>query len=126
MITMVCFRTSGTEYCLPVAATRAVRTTSGLISLPDPRHDVAGLLPGQPPLTVLSALGAGGSHVLVIDVGDDRFGLLVDEVTGLRRFDDDDVRPTPDGRSHALVSGTVQTDGRLMLIADPDALAARL
>ena len=123
---MVCFRTGVTEYCLPVESTRAVRANSGLIALPDPRPDVAGLMPGNPPLTVLSSLGTQGSHVLVLDVHDRRFGLLVSEVTGLRRINDGDIVLAPDGEGHALVSGTVQTDGGLMLIADADALARRL
>lgn len=123
---MVCFRTGATEYCLPVESTRAVRANSGLVALPDPRQDVAGLMPGNPPLTVLSSLGAHGSHVLVPDVHDRRFGVLVGEVTGLRRINDGDVVLAPDGEGHALVSGTVQTDDGLMLIADADALARRL
>ncbi len=125
-MTMVCFRTSGTAYCLPVEEIRAVRETSGMVMLPDPQRDVAGLLPGHPPLTVLSTLGAQGSHVLVLDVAGKSFGLLVDEVTGLQRVDDDDIRHTPDGQAHALVSGTVQTADRLMLIVDTGTLAARL
>lgn len=123
---MVCFRTGATEYCLPVESTRAVRANSGLVALPDARQDVAGLMPGNPPLTVLSSLGAQGSHVLVLDVHDRRFGVLVGEVTGLRRINDGDVVLAPEGEGHALVSGTVQTDDGLMLIADADALARRL
>ena len=36
MTTMVCFRSAGTDYCMPVHAARAVRRSSGMISLPDP------------------------------------------------------------------------------------------
>ena len=114
---------------MPVEATRAVRATTGMIALPDPRRDVAGLIPGQPPLTVISPLGAAGSHVLVVQTegaSAKRFGLLVDQVIGLRRIDEDDIRSAPEGQARLFVSGTVESDGELMLIADPYALAGHL
>jgi chemotaxis signal transduction protein len=129
MITMVCFRTGNASYCMPVEATRAVRATTGMIALPDPARDVAGLIPGQPPLTVISPLGTAGSHVLVVQTDGasaKRFGLLVDQVIGLRRIDEDDIRSAPEGQARLFVSGTVESDGELMLIADPYALATHL
>jgi chemotaxis signal transduction protein len=129
VITMVCFRTREAAYCMPVEATRAVRETTGMIALPDARRDVAGLMPGQPPLTVISALGATGSHVLVVQTAGAharRFGLLVDRVVGLRRVDEDDIRGTPHGQARPFVCGTVESEGELMLVADPDALAGQL
>jgi chemotaxis signal transduction protein len=126
MTTMVCFRTGETAYCLPVQATRSVCATTGLMTLPSARPGVAGILPGDPPLTVLSSLGTGGSHILVIHTHDRRFGLLVDAVTELCRVEDDMVGPAPSGQSRQLVSGTVERDGHLLLIADPDALAGEL
>lgn len=126
MLTMVCFRASGSTYCVPLQAVRSVRTTDELIALPDPAADVVGVLPGDPPLTVISPLGSGGRHILVMEAHDKSFGLLVDVVTGLERFDDADVRPAPDGQDRVLVSGTLEADGRLVLVADPGALAGRL
>ena len=126
MSTVVCFRTGDTAYCVPVQATHAVRATTGIMALPRARRGVAGILPGDPPLTVLSTLGAGGSHILVIHSHDKKFGLLVDAVTDLYQVDDDQIGPAPDGQDGQLVSGTVERDGRLVLIADPEALAAAL
>ncbi|SDL06502.1 hypothetical protein E3T54_03815 [Cryobacterium sp. Sr8] len=126
MMTMVCFRSAGAGYCLPVEATRAVRPADGIRSLPGAASDIVGILPGQPPLTVISALGGGGSHVLVVETGETTFGLLVDAVTGLRRISAADIRPAPTGQGRAFISGTVDSDGELMLVADPVALAARL
>jgi chemotaxis signal transduction protein len=123
---MVCFRTGDTAYCLPVQATRSVCDTTGLMALPSARPNVAGILPGDPPLTVLSSLGTGGSHILVIHTHGRWFGLLVDAVTELCRVDDDMIGPAPGGQSSPLVSGTVERDGKLLLIADPDALAGVL
>jgi chemotaxis signal transduction protein len=126
MTTMVCFDVAGAAYCLPVHATRSVRTVDGLIRLPDAVADVTGILPGDPPLTVISPLHARGTHVLVLDVDGMAFGLLVDAVTGIKRVDEADIRPAPAGQDSALVCGTLESDGRLLLVADAKALAARL
>jgi chemotaxis signal transduction protein len=124
--TMVYFEAAGAQYCLPVQATRSVRIANGMIALPDPASDVTGVIPGDPPLTVISPLQSRGTQVLVIEAGGKTFGLLVDAVTGLQRIDDGDIRPAPHGQDRQLISGLLDTDGHLVLVADPSALAARL
>jgi chemotaxis signal transduction protein len=126
MTTMVYFRSEGASYCLPVEATRAVRVASGIVALPAPRPDIAGIIPGQPPITVISVLGTGGAQILVIESGGTTFGLLVDSVTGLRRIAAADIHPSPTGQDRALISGSIDSDGELVLVTDPAALAARL
>jgi len=126
LTTMVCFQAAGSAYCVPLQAARSVRTTDDLVALPDPAADVVGVLPGDPPLTVISPLRSEGRHILVMEADNKSFGLLVDVVTGLERFDDADVRPAPEGQDRTLVSGTVEADGRFVLVADPGALAGRL
>jgi chemotaxis signal transduction protein len=126
MTTMVHFQSAGTAYCMPVDATRAVRRTTGMIALPAPGPDIVGILPGEPPLTVISPLGTGGTHVLIVSAGDKTFGLLVDTVTGLRRVPDADIRPPPAGQDRPLICGTIHTGTELILVADPNALAGRL
>jgi chemotaxis signal transduction protein len=123
---MVCFRTSQGRFALPVESTLAVRTMDGLVDLPAPRRDVVGLLPGDPPLSVLSSLGAGGDRVLVVIADDVRYGLNVLEVLGISRFDDDEIGPPPKGQLDGLVAGTLHGSDELMLVADARALAARL
>lgn len=123
MTTMVEFEVDGVRYCLPVAAARAVRSSAGLVPLPSPAPSVAGLLPGDPPLTVISPFGSAGLHVLVLEVEEGVCGLLVDSVTGLRRVDDADIRPAPRGQHDELVSGSVLIDGAMVLLADPQAVA---
>lgn len=123
---MVCFVAAGAAYCLPVEAARAVRPVRGMIALPAGRPDVTGMLPGDPPLSVISVLGPGGRQVLVVEADGKRFGLLVDAVSGLRRVDEADIRPAPDGQERRLVSGTIDTGDELLFVADPAALAGRL
>ena len=126
MTTMVCFQAAGAAYCLPLEAARSVRTAADLVPLPDPAADVAGIIPGDPPLTVISPLRSSGRHILVIEAGGQAFGLLVDVVTGIRQVDAADIRPAPRGQGRTLVSGTFDTDGRLVFVADPTALAGAL
>ncbi len=126
MTTMVCFTSAGADYCIPVHAARAVRRTGGMIALPAPGPDIAGIVPGDPPLTVLSPLGASGTYILVVETVAKTFGLLVDAVTGLRQIAPADIDPAPDGQDRPLLSGTVTTGGHLIMITDPIALAGRL
>lgn len=123
MRTMVQFSVGGSDYCLPVDATRAVRSAAGLIALPGPVPDVAGLLTGDPPLTVLSPFGGGGKRIIVVQVGDLMYGLLVETVTGLRRVDETHIRAAPRGQRRKLVSGSIDIDGQLVLVTDPAAMA---
>jgi chemotaxis signal transduction protein len=126
MTTMVCFTAANADYCLPVQAARSVRTADGMISLPDPNPDVAGMIPGDPPLTVISPLHGDRGHILIVQAGEKTFGLLVDTVTGLRRIDDAEIGPAPEGQNSPLISGTLHTGDRLLLVADPLALAGQL
>ena len=126
MRTMVCFRTVDGRFALPIESTLSVTTTEGLVNLPAPRADVIGMLPGEPPLSVLAALGRGGDHVLVLVSQGVRYGLQVLEVFGVRRFNDDEVGPAPKGQQSELISGTVGGPTDLTLVVDPKALAARL
>ena len=123
---MVCFQASGTAYCLPVETTRAVLSASGMVSLPAPHPDVSGIIPGNPPLTVISPLGTDGAHILVISTDDLTFGLQVEQVTGLRRVDEADIHPAPRGQQDQLVSGTIDFRGELVMVASATALAGRL
>jgi chemotaxis signal transduction protein len=123
---MVCFQAADAAYCLPVEVTRAVRPSLGMVVLPAARPDVAGLIPGDPPLTVISPLGAAAGVILVVEAGGTVFGLLVDTVSGLRRFADADIRVAPRGQHRALISGTVDAEDGMIMVADADALAGRL
>jgi chemotaxis signal transduction protein len=123
---MVCFRTDQGRFALPVESTLSIRTIEGLVDLPAPRVDIVGVLPGDPPLSVLSALGVGGEHVVVVTADDVRFGLQVLEVLGVRRFEDSQIGPPPKGQEGGLISGTLDGADAITLVADARALAGRL
>jgi chemotaxis signal transduction protein len=126
MVTVVHFRTGSGHYCVPVGDALAVRSASGLVPLPMPRPGVVGILPAEQPIPVLSVLGSGRGHVLVLTAEGQTFGLLVEEVTGLSRIDPAEIRVAPEGQAESLVSGVISRDDGLVLVADPAALAGRL
>jgi chemotaxis signal transduction protein len=123
---MVCFRTAQGRFAVPIESTLSVRTIDGLVDLPSAGPDTVGVLPGDPPLSVLSTLGAGGDKVLVVVSDDVRYGLQVLEVLGVRRFDDDRIGPPPKGQVEGLIAGTISDAEELVLVADARVLAGRL
>lgn len=126
MKTMVCFQAGGGAFAVPVTATTGVRPPHGITNLPGSRDDVVGILPGDPPLTVLSTLGVGRDHILVLRVDDISFGLLVQRVIGVRNVEEADIGPPPAGQSEDYVAGTLRDANQLILVADPQALLGRL
>jgi purine-binding chemotaxis protein CheW len=126
MTTLVCFRTGDGEYAVPVECVREVRSGDALSPLPGAQTGVAGLLSYEgKTLTVLTALGAGENHVLLLEHGDHTFGLLVEEVTRVMNVDGE-VGPPPRGQDQDYISGVVSTDDGLLLLVDIDALDERL
>jgi chemotaxis signal transduction protein len=126
MRTFVFFRTSAGTYALPLESTLAVRAATGVVELPAPRPDVIGVLPGEPPIVVMSPLGDGSAQIIVVDVEGVSYGLFVEQVTGLGRIADADIRPAPTGQEDELIAGMLDHDDELVLLADPAALARRL
>jgi chemotaxis signal transduction protein len=126
MKAMVCFTTSQGRFAIPIEATLSVTTTDQLAHLPTPRADVVGVLPGDPPITVLATFGTEGQRVVVAVSDGLRFGLQVIEVVGVRHFDDDQIGPPPAGQEGELISGMVRGSDELTLVVDANALAARL
>ena len=128
MTKMVCFNAGGVSYAIPVDATLAVRTVAGMVTLPEPLPDVIGVLPGDPPLSVIAPLGtaADANHILVVTTPDLDYGLLVDAVTEIAAFDDRSIQAAPAGQNADLIAGVAERAGAIVLIADPEALAARL
>jgi chemotaxis signal transduction protein len=72
-------------------------------------------------------LGDSGRQIIVLDADQMAFGLLVEEVSGVERFDDDAVGPPPQGQQHGGgVSGVILDGGAVVLVLDPGALRGRL
>jgi chemotaxis signal transduction protein len=125
--TLVGFRTEAGHYAVPVETTREVRGADGIMPLPAPRVGVVGLLQrGEEALPVLDALGGGRRQVLVLEPGEQTFGLLVEEVTGVMSVDEAEIGEPPAGQEDPVVVGVVPTGETLVLLVDATALAAVL
>jgi chemotaxis signal transduction protein len=115
--TVVSFRSGGQDWAVALGRVKRVLGASGLMPLPDPKPGVAGLLYRDgDAVTVLSPLGAGRpGQVLVLDDDGTTVGLLVDEVTGIRRVGAE-AGPPPGGQRSPLVAGVLPGADPLLLL----------
>ncbi len=123
-ISVVRFRTGNGDYAVLVEHVRGVRTTEGMLPLPTPGAYVVGLLPdGDRSLTIVNPLGPGHDRVLVLDPDGERFGLLVDEVSGVVAFDPENIGPPPAGQTDDIISGVLRGGNDHVLLVDARTIA---
>ena len=121
---MLRFRAQGGHYAVPVEDVRRVRTREGLSLLPQGREGVAGLVMHDDlALPVLSVLGSDGDRLLVLEADGRRFGLLVEEVSGVAEIDERRMGPPPEGQAGSLVTGVLDSDEDIALVIDASELA---
>jgi chemotaxis signal transduction protein len=126
MKTLVYFSAAARRYAVPVEATVAVRSAAALVPLPSATDGVIGMLPEDPPLSVLDVLGSDGRQILVLESRGVRFGLLVEHVAGLRRVDETTIGAGPPGLDRGLITGVINDGAGVIMIADPAGLAVAL
>jgi chemotaxis signal transduction protein len=116
MMTVVSFRSGGRDWAVAIDRVQQVLGARGLLPLPDPKPGVAGLLyrDGQT-VTVVSPLDAARGQVLVLEDGGATVGLLVDEVVGIERVQEDGGTP-PAGQRWPLVAGVLAGPKPLLLL----------
>jgi chemotaxis signal transduction protein len=125
MRTLVHFATETGEWAVPIERVQEVRLADGIAQLPTPKPGIAGVLRrGDEVLTVLSLLGEVAGHILVLDGGGERYGLLVASAIGILRVEDEVITAPPAGQDSTVVSGVIRAaDGRMVLLLDADELA---
>lgn len=127
MRVLVRVQTAAGMLAIPVESARAVLPVEELRPLPSPREGVLGLAEhAGGALPVLAAFGGEGAHVLALDAGGVRFGLLVEEVLGVVRVREDELAPAPPGQDERLVAGLLRHGGEEALVLDVAVLARRL
>jgi chemotaxis signal transduction protein len=116
MMTVVSFRAGGRDWAVAIDRVQQVLGARSLLPLPDPKPGVAGLLyrDGQT-VTVVSPLDAARGQVLVLEGGGTTIGLLVDEVVGIERVQEDGGAP-PAGQRWPLVAGVLAGPKPLLLV----------
>jgi chemotaxis signal transduction protein len=96
MTTVVSFRSGGRDWAVALDRVEQVLGARGLLPLPDPKPGVDGLLYRDgTTVTVVSPLGAARGQVLVLDGDGTTIGLLVDEVVGIERVQEEAGAPPP-------------------------------
>jgi len=124
MKTLVHFATETGEWAVPIDRVQEVRLAVGITPLPAAKPGIAGLLRrGDEVIAVLSLLGAGAGHVLVIDGDGERYGLLAETAIGILRVEEDEIGAPPNGQEDPVVSGVIRAEGgRMILLLDADEL----
>ncbi|MGD1032804.1 MAG: chemotaxis protein CheW [Candidatus Dormibacteria bacterium] len=124
MKTLVHFATETGEWAVPIDRVQEVRLAVGITPLPAAKPGIAGLLRrGDEVIAVLSLLGAGAGHVLVIDGDGERYGLLAETAIGILRVEEDEIGAPPNGQEDPVVAGVIRADGgRMILLLDTDEL----
>src|SRR5437879_12757925 len=103
---MVHFRAEGGLYAVPVQDVRQVRAVEHLALLPLGREGVAGVIKHEDgALPVLSLLGSEGNRLLVLEVDGRRFGLLVQEASGLAACGEQELGAPPYGQPGLRTTG---------------------
>jgi chemotaxis signal transduction protein len=128
MMTLVHFRSGAGEWAVPIDRVHEVRRAGGITPLPVPRRGIAGVLRRDDEiLTVLSLLGDGAGHVMVLESGGEVFGLLAEAAIGILRAEESSIAPPPAGQEGPVVTGVIRHEGgRMVLLLDVDELARML
>ncbi|MHB8883702.1 MAG: chemotaxis protein CheW [Methylovirgula sp.] len=124
---LMAFRIGAQEFCVDIMAVREIRGFTPATPLPQSPGFVRGVINLRGavlPIVDLSArLGFGPSEptarhvIMVVQVGEQVVGLLVDAVSDILTVSGDAVQPTPDVASEMakmFVRGVLAIDGRMI------------
>jgi chemotaxis signal transduction protein len=118
MPTLVRFRTESGEFAIPVEFSREV-CVADVAPAPETRHGMAGMMRwGSDIIPVLTSLGAGSRHVLVLDAGEGPFGLLVSEVTEVVSVSEGRLMPPPRGHDGSAVVSVINLGPEIIMVVD--------
>ena len=125
---IVTFRIDEEEYALPVGAVREVIRFTGLRSLPTESPSVRGVIHLRDrtiPVCTLNQLGAQtreGAKVIVLEVGELVFGILVDQVEEVIEVEDDQLEAPPP-QTADIATAIAKLGDRLIILIEPNALS---
>ena len=124
---VVAFRVGGEEFGLDVMKVKQVLKVPELRIVPKAPEFVEGVVSIAESIVPVIDMrkrfsvseAAGGGHLLVVEVGDSRVGLVVDEVPGVTNIAEDAVSPAPDffkGLAGRYLEGIAEDQGRLIIL----------
>jgi purine-binding chemotaxis protein CheW len=132
---MITFLIGTQEFCIDVMLVREIRVWSPATPVAHAPGFVCGVinLRGKvlPIIDFAARLGFPPTQpttrhaILVVQIGDQTIGLLVEGVSEILTISQDLIQPTPDAASQAaknFVSGIIATDGRMISLIALDAI----
>ena len=120
------------DYALPIENVKEIRTLEDITEVPKAKSYVKGIMNLRgiiiPIVDVKDKLGFGKTvvdkkskqRILVAEVGNSLYGLLVDDVDQVMRIESKDIGPVPTNalESYGYVSGIAKTKNRLIILLD--------
>jgi purine-binding chemotaxis protein CheW len=132
-VELVAFRIGEQEYCVDIMAVREIRGWTPATTLPHSPSFVQGVINLRgtvlPIVDLAARLGLGRAeptarHVtIVVQIGDQVVGLLVDAVSDILTVAAGEIRPTPDVASEVtrqFVKGVFALDNRMISLIELD------
>ena len=131
-IQVVVFKLGADEYCVPVFQAREIQTYSSPTRIPNTPEFVEGVinLRGQiiPILDLKKRFGAGstevnlGTRIIIIEIGEDILGILVDAVLEVLKIPQSRFEPPPSAVKSSInnnyISSIGKLDNRLLIMID--------
>jgi purine-binding chemotaxis protein CheW len=134
---LIAFRLGQQEFCLDVMNVREIRGWTPATQLPHAPSYMLGVINLRGtvlPIIDLSArMGFPPAEpstrhaIMVVEIGKQVIGFLVDAVSEIFSGKDEDVQPTPDVASAAtrsLIQGVIAAEGRMISVLSLDMIAA--
>lgn len=130
---LVAFRIGDQEFAIDIASVREIRGWTPETALPHAPGFVRGVinLRGHvlPILDLASRLGLGAAEptarhvIMVVQVGTQTLGLLVDAVSDIQSAEEENIQPTPEigaDIARQFVRGILAVDGRMIVVVALD------
>ena len=129
-IELLSFRLGSEEYALPVADVREVLKVVQATSVPNTPDYIPGIISHRGTMLPILDLckrfrlapGVNDekSRIVIVSIGDEEVGLLVDRVTGVFRIFPDEIKPAPENieQGAEFLSGIARKGDRLYILLD--------
>ncbi|MBS0250729.1 MAG: chemotaxis protein CheW [Proteobacteria bacterium] len=127
------FRLGEQEFCVDVIKVREIRGWSPATPIPHAPHAVLGVINLRglvlPIIDLAARIGFAATEpsprhaIVVVEIGEQVIGILVDAVSEIFTVEDDRIQPTPDVASQVarkLVQGMISAEGRMISVISLD------
>lgn len=134
---LIAFRLGQQEFCLDVMNVREIRGWTPVTQLPHAPSYMLGVINLRgtvlPIIDLAARMGFPPAEpstrhaIMVVEMGKQAIGFLVDAVSEIFSGKDDDIQPTPDVASattRSLIQGVIAGEGRMISVLSLDKIAA--